>query len=152
MAANFGDFFPPEFQAEHRERSIRPGAVFRVYVTSTTPPKIKRIVILGINDGQALIGHLFINSNINLHFLNSDELRNLQIELNSAGRDYLEHTSYLDCSDLHKLSLEDLRQNYEQDSQILLGHMSAEDLTQALEKVRGARTIPPKIKRLFDLT
>ena len=121
MVANFGEFFPPEFQAEQRERNIRPGAVFKVYVTNTNPPKYKRIVILGINEDETLIGHLFINTSINLWQLDSDELRNLQIELLSDGRDYLDHDSFLDCSDLRKFSLEGLQQLYAQDLEIFFG-------------------------------
>ena len=64
MSANLGEFFPPEIRAASRERNLRPGAVFKIHVDSTNPPKIKRIVVLGVNEEHALIGHLFINSNI----------------------------------------------------------------------------------------
>lgn len=152
MNPNLGAFFPPEYQKAHREKNLRPGAVFKIYVKSTNPPKIKRIVILGINEEKTLIGHIFINSNINLQRLDTDELRNLQIYLEASHREYLDHNSYLDCSDLIPFPVADLERLYRADSSILLGHLSAEELAEARAKAATARTIRPKYKRMFGLT
>jgi len=151
MVPTLGERFPPEFQAAHRERSLRPGAVFRVHVNTTNPPKIKRIVVLSINQGNALVGHLFINSDINLFHLDTDELRNLQIFLESQTRDYLSHDSYLDCAQLYSLPLGELQALYAADPSILLGHLPETDLANAIEKVVNARTISNKIKRQCGL-
>lgn len=151
MSARLGDCFPPEFIARQAKHCIRPGAVFRIMATSTTPPKIKRIVVLGVNQGQALVGHLFINSKINLHVLHSDELRNLQIFLDSGTRDYLDHDSFLDCSDLRTLSIDDIKAFYQKERGVLLGYLSEEDLANAVSKTASARTVNNKLKRLFGL-
>ncbi|MCF6179052.1 MAG: hypothetical protein L3J63_06655 [Geopsychrobacter sp.] len=151
MAASLGDFFPADFQKKHREQNIRPGAVFSVFVQDTTPPKYKRIVILGINERKALIGHFLINSELNLQCLYTDALRNLQIEFTSDQRDYLEHDSFLDCSNLFSFPLDELRTRYSSNASILLGHLSEEDLDKATEKAAGASTISPKKKKMFGL-
>ncbi len=151
MVTNLGAFFPPEYQKAHRERNLRPGAVFKIFAKNTNPPKIKRIVVLGINEEKTLIGHLFINSNINLQCLDTDDLRNLQIYLEASYREYLDHNSYLDCSDLKPLPIAELERIYNADPSILLGHLSAEELAEARAKAAIAKTIRPKYKRMFGL-
>ena len=79
------------------------------------------------------------------------ELRNLQIFLDGSLSEYLDHDSYLDCSFLKEFSLTELKRRYSADITIFLGHLSEADLQKAREKVIGAKTIPPKIKKKFDL-
>jgi hypothetical protein len=151
MVPTLGDCFPPGFQEKYKASNIIPGAVFSIFATATTPPKIKRIVILGVNNDQAVIGHLYINSNLNLQCLNTDELRNLQIYLEAEGREYLDRDSFLDCSHLVTMTLEDLKAAYDKDSDIYLGNLLNEELDQAREKASSADTITRKLKKMFDL-
>lgn len=151
MGPTLGDCFPPGFQEKYKASNIKPGAVFRVFATATNPPKIKRIVILGVNNEQAVIGHLYINTDLNLFHLDTDELRNLQIYLEAEGREYLDHDSYLDCSHLVKMTLDDLKDAYDKDSDIYLGNLLDEELESAREKASSADTITPKLKKMFDL-
>lgn len=151
MSARLGEFFPAEFIARQADDCIRPGAVFRIYITTTTPPKIKRIVIVGVSQEEALIGHLLINSDGNWYQIDSDELRNLQIYLDSDSRDYLDHSSYLDCSSLFTLPMSTLKEHYLADPSILLGNLCPEDLAGAIEKTTSAPTITKKDKKKFGL-
>jgi len=151
VAAKLGDFFPANVRSAYCDGTIRPGAVFRVFVDTTNPPKDKILVVVGMSGDRALVGCLLVNSNVNLHVNYSDELRNLHIYLESEGREYLRHDSYLDCSQLHEMPLEKLRGLFERDAEILLGDFSEEDLGRAKQKVADAKTITAKLKKRYGL-
>lgn len=151
MLATLGDFFPTGVQEEFRERNLKAGSVFKILATNTTPPKEKRLVLVAVNDELALVGYLFINSEINLLCLDTDELRNLQIYLECAHRNYLSHDSYLDCSNLMEIPLEELKTVFAADRDIFLGELSEEDFLATIEKVTNAPTISNNKKRKFRL-
>lgn len=151
MSASLGDSFPPEVQKEFKARTLKAGAVFRVFLSWTVPPKEKRIVIVGVNEGKALVGHLLLNTNLNLNCHNNDELRNLQIYIPCDCCDYLDHDSYLDCSELFEYPLDKLQSEFDKDSEVFLGHLSNNDFTKVIDKVTNARTITPKKKKIFGL-
>lgn len=151
MHAKFGDIFPAGLKEDFRKRNIIAGSVFKIYATNTNPPKYKIIVLVAVNDEVALVGYIFVNSDPSWHCVDTDELRNLQLFLSHDTRNYLDHDSYLDCSDLMSLPLSDLDNAFAADGSILLGSLSADDLEKVIKKVTGAKTISKKQKKLFGL-
>lgn len=106
MTPTLGDAFPEEARNSFACQKLQPRTVCRLFIKDTNPPKVKRIVIIGINkEGKALIGYLFINSKINSTVFHSPELKSLHLQLSSKNAAYLDHDSFLDCSQIHEIEL-----------------------------------------------
>lgn len=58
---NFSDFFPDELKEQIANNNLKVGAVLRIPVSFTTPPKVKRLVIVGF----IALASVLINSEIN---------------------------------------------------------------------------------------
>ncbi len=86
MSPTLGDNFPKAYREEYCERHFKPWAIFRLFSEETTPPKIKRLVIAGINEKTGQVAILFINTGS----LQNPLLRNEQILLKLEGRTYLD--------------------------------------------------------------
>ncbi|MCW5910350.1 MAG: hypothetical protein KIT62_04710 [Cyclobacteriaceae bacterium] len=146
-----GDAFPGEFRKKFAEINIRIGSVIKTFVTDTTPPKIKRFVILGISVDKLAIGTLYINSAINPNLFPTPELKNLHLKLEKQSRDYLDHDSFLDCSKIYEKEYEDLLAVLQNDTSCLIGQLSSDDLILVKRTVKEARTIPLRTKKKFGL-
>lgn len=151
MTPKLGARFPSTTQNDFKKRTLSPGAVFRIKVTDTKPPKTKRILVLAIDKEVVSVGSLYINTEINGRVLRTHELQRLQMPLAAEGRVYLDHDSFLDCSQLHELPLMELQRLYDSNIEAYLGHMSTEDLAHAKKLAGNARTIEEKLKRKYGL-
>lgn len=148
----FGDVFPENFRTTFFEQNLKRGAVFKIASTQTTPPKLKRIVILGIHQGLAVVGYLFINSEINENVFPTPYLKSLHLPLTAtADRQYVEHDSFLDCSHIYEQNLHDLKDKIMTTMDSYLGQIAASDLSQILHLVATARTISPKLKKRYGI-
>jgi hypothetical protein len=146
-----GDAFPEEFRKQFAETNLTIGSVIKTFVTDTTPPKIKRFVILGISADKLAIGTLYINSEINPNLFPTVELKNLHLKLVKENREYLDHDSFLDCSKVYEKEYEDLLAVLQQDASCLIGQLSTDDLKLVKKTVKEARTIPVRTKKKFGL-
>jgi hypothetical protein len=109
MPPTIGDFFPQEYKDDHTDSIVVPGSVFRFYTEKTTPPKIKRFVILALNNDLAIVGMLYINSQINPNVFPTEELRSYHIPLDAEKCSFLDHDSYLDCSQILELPIDQIK-------------------------------------------
>jgi hypothetical protein len=148
---NLSDFFPDELKEQFANSHFNVGAVLRYHVDFTTPPKIKRFVIVGFDQQKIALASVLINSEINPNIFPTPELKALHLELEATNRDYLEHTSYVDCSQIIEQEVMTLKELLADDPSIHLGELDSKDLAVLLEKIRTAGTIPAKIKKKFGL-
>ena len=149
--SSLGSCFPDYLRENFSARQITPGSVLRIYASSTTPPKIKRIVILAITDDNICVGYLFVNSEINPNCFPTPELRRLHLPLQTVGRTYLDHDSYLDCSDVKEIPFNELKEILSNDPQKHIGKLSDSDFKQATELVKSALTISKKQKQKYRI-
>lgn len=149
MTPRLGDNFPKNYRAVHTRSVIKIGSVFKFYTRTTTPPKEKLFVIIAQDQQVAVLGLLYINSAINPNIFRTEELKKLHISLSRVGRAYLEHDSFLDCSKIESVSLERLKEIHSADSDSYMGELSEEDILRATSKIKEARTITAKDKKLF---
>ncbi len=70
-----GDHFPESLRKPFCDRNLQSGAVFKLQFTNTTPPKEKRIILLGIDTQIALAGYVFINTKVNMNVFHNSELQ-----------------------------------------------------------------------------
>lgn len=120
-------------------------------VDDTNPPKIKRFVIIGINEGVALVGYLFINTSINPNVFRTEDLKKLHLPLSKDGRPYIDYDSFLDCSHIYEMSIEKLEDVFSQDYETYLDQVSDDDMAQIRELIKAARTIPAKTKKRYGI-
>lgn len=146
MSPTLGDNFPKEYREEYCERHFIPWAVFRLFSEETTPPKIKRFVVAGINEETGQVAILFINTD----HLQNQRLRKEQMFLKSEGRPYLDHDSYLDCSKIYERSIGKIKEMFQNDTSVYLDTMSERDISEAKAVIRKSRIISLKTKEKYD--
>lgn len=127
------------------------GSVIRLYVTDTTPQKVKRFVVIAANKDGVLLGTLYLNSEINKNVFRTKHLKELQLDLDSEGRDYLDNPSFLDCSYIHQKTINELTLQVFKEPSSLIGKMDNSDLNKAKEKIQTAKTISKKVKEWYGL-
>ncbi len=86
---------------------------------------------------------------MNIH--HTEVLRNLQLEFKADGKEYLDHTSFLDCSRIYELIVDSLLKKMTDDIESYLGEMAEDDLVIVFERLKNAKTIPAKIKRRYGI-
>jgi len=149
--ANLGNFFPDDIKSDFASDKLKAGVVLRFFVTDTTPPKIKRIIIIAIEHSRILAATVFINSEINPAIFSSEELRKLQYKLEYAKCDFLDHDSYVDCSEIKERTADSLMKLLKSSPSVHLGELCTEEFKAIKELIKGARTIPVRIKKKFSL-
>ena len=151
MTPSLGDSFPKEHLETLFDQSLKEGAVFRLHVPHTSPPKTKRFVIIGINKSINSLAFIFINSIINPNVIKSQHLQSLQLPMDASGRDYIESDSYLDCSRLYEWSILSLKEKCTSNTKAHLGQISDVDLADAKQLTASARTIVRRLKKRYGL-
>ncbi|MGK7345036.1 MAG: hypothetical protein ACNS63_04430 [Candidatus Nitrospinota bacterium M3_3B_026] len=149
---SFRDKFPREWLSGLAEKHFKPGVVLRFHVKDTYPPKIKRLVVIAIDRKSDGFLAVYFNSSVNPHVLRTDHQRQLQIFFEKTeDRPYLARGSYLDCSNVHEFPLSKIKGSLTGNPGKWIGALSGEELEQAIGKLRGAKTVSPKIKKRYGL-
>lgn len=147
----FGKLIPKDIKLKLIEKVLVPGSVLRIPVGDTKPPKIKYIVLIAIDENSATYATIFINTDINMNILNTDELLNLQIELTPANCPAVEHNCYADCSRLSERPTTHVVGLVEKNADSHRGQLSKEHFDEVLSKLKSASTIIPIQKKKFNL-
>lgn len=148
---NLGDLFPDDLKDQFANDNFKIGAVLKYHVDSTNPPKYKRLIIIGFDNQKVFLASVFINSEINPNIFRSPQARNQHLELDANNRDYLDKTSFVDCSQIKVEDMATVRDLIATNPSIHIGELSNSDLTDVLDKVRNAINISPREKRRFGL-
>lgn len=148
---HFSDFFPDELREQITSDIFKVGAVLRYHVEFTNPPKTKRLIIIGFDENKVALASVLINSEINPNKFPSEKLKQLHLELEPTGRSFLDHKSYVDCSQIFEQDTEQVKNQLTSNPNIHIGELAPEDLIKVLEKIRSAPTIPAKTKKKFGL-
>ena len=151
MSIALGDFFPDDKRNEFAESKLKIGSVIKADVKDTTPPKTKRFIIVGIDNANILLATVYINSEINPNIFNTRYLKDLQYNLEKKDREYLDHDSYVDCSNLKIKKVDEIIRILKNSPLAYLGELNDEDLNMVKEKIKNSRTISIKEKKDFNL-
>ncbi len=146
---DLSDFFPQYYRDDFAERNIQKGSIIRVFVRDTTPPKIKRFIVIGFSQDKVLLGTVFINSEINSKIFTTEELRSLHISIDAANNDFIDHDSFIDCSSIRERSYDEIKQLLSKDTECLKGIVSETTMSIITETITNAKTISVKQKRKF---
>lgn len=148
--AGLGDLFPPEWRAERASQQLQPGAVLRTLVTDTTPPKIKRWIVIAATADTLLLGLVYINSEINPNIFPARD-RHLHVRMEPDARRLVEKPCFADCSTLHAMPLAKAQALLTEDAGCLLGHLAGHELGHFQQTVAGSRRMSTVEKRRFGL-
>ncbi|MGV8096734.1 MAG: hypothetical protein AB2L24_33170 [Mangrovibacterium sp.] len=106
-------------------------------------------IVLDITEDKYLVASVFINSEINFKYINSQELAALQYYLDTESFNFLDHNSVVDCS---KIFVEP----YEKYKIVLLknavrkkGNLSNDEVDKICQLVRKSKNITIKDKKKF---
>ena len=148
---SLSDSFPDGFKKDFAQRNLKIGSVIRLYVGDTNPPKQKRFILVGQSYDKLLFAAIFINSEINPNIFPTQELKDLNLKLLASERDYLDHDSYADCSNMQKRSADWLLKIIRKDPYRVIGEVSDADMKEIRARIKSARTIAPAVKKTFGL-
>lgn len=152
MTPSLGDAFPQNFRETFSNDKIKPGAVFRMYVEDTDPPKIKRFIILAINDDVSTVALFYINSEINPTMFQTEAMRKLHMPLDKSRFPFLDHDSFLDCSHLYERSINTLKNEFTHNLNIHLGQIGNIELEVIRKIASSSHTIERKLKKRYNLS
>ena len=148
---SLGESFPDALKKQFSENNLVAGAIIRAWVDNTTPPKIKRFIVIGVSQDKILLGVVYINSEINPNVFPTQELRDLHLKLTAGTRDYLTHDSYVDCSRIFQLERDSISRLLHDDPACHLGTIAKDDLQQIKKIIKGSRTVSVRVKKMFGL-
>lgn len=149
--ASLGDLFPKGLKDQIITGNLKVGSVFRIFDNTTKPPKIKRFIVVGLSQDNVMFATVFINTEINPNMFPTPELQALHLPLDINGRPYLDHSSYVDCSQIFEKKVEEVKSAYENDMQSHLGDLATEDLKAVKGIIKNTRTISVKKKKEYGL-
>ena len=146
---NLGDLFPNEWKSEYSVRNLKVGAIVKLHVKDTTPPKEKRFIIVGFTENNEIIAALYFNSEINYNVNWSSELRDQHIHFPAQEREYLDKDCYLDCSRLVFKNFDEIYRAVADNPGAFLGEVSQEDWKLIKQIVVDSPTIKGKVKKKY---
>lgn len=103
----------------------------------------KYLVVLGINNGYALLGGVVINSNINPHL--SQEIKDYHYRISQHEHPFLAYDSFVNCSQLIKTPISKLTHAQ------IVGRIVENELKVILGAVRECPRIRRAELRMFDI-
>lgn len=131
------------------QQYLRPGSVLRLFVKDTNPPKTKRFIVVGISVDEICIATVYINSNLNKKAAWSIELESLNIFFEKSDRPYLDHDSWIDCSDLIIRDVSEIQSIITKRADAVIGRLSDDDLSMVIDTLKNSPTIKGKTKKRF---
>lgn len=144
----FEDFLPKEDKKSLLlPKGIVLGMVIRAFVNFTNPPKEKRFIVVGFHQDKLNMASVLINSEINFKVNYSPELANQHLLFVSEGRTYLTKDSYIDCSEIHTIDLEEINQKINDKPEIIIGSVEKSDLDEIMKMLANSPVIKGKIKK-----
>lgn len=149
--SSLGDFFPDAFKDQFGQDKVNIGVLISLMVPDTKPPKIKRMIVVGQDRANIHVVSVYINSRLNVNVFRTEYMQSFHIRLPSEGRPYLDHDSYIDCTQVHHFSKDELVTYIAHHPEAYLGNLSPADLSTVLIKLAEAPTIKPAIKKRFGL-
>jgi hypothetical protein len=108
----------------------------------------KFFVVVGVSETE-VVGFFFINTKINEYIKNKPNLLGLQYELNAKDYAFLDHDSYLSCSNLITRKKTDIVESIAEGRTTIKGTLSETDIKEVLQVVRHSKVFSEATKRVF---
>ena len=115
-------------ESPSNSNGLNVGTVIRAYVGFTTPPKVKRFIVVGLHDNGTQASIVLINSEVHGTLFNSDYLK-----------------------DNHVVDITDIKEKIISDPTIVIGSVDKDDLADVIRTIKGSILIKPRIKSTYGI-
>lgn len=143
------EYLPLHLQRAHAVPSLENGVILKIYLTIVTPPKFKRVIIVGESPDQSQLAIVYINSKINKRVHKTREARRQQKYFDTKDREYLDKPSFVDCTKLVMIEKTKVQKVVRKKPSRVIGWLSNPDFDILKEKILASTTIKGKYKNKF---
>ena len=147
------DYFPENIKKSTFSSELKIGKIMYRYEDKITKPHNKFSIIVGICKEGISVARIYINSGINLNVLNTEYLKQLQIDILIKDYGCLDNDySFIDCSKIFEITYEELEIEYiNNPKEFFKDDLVDELLEKVLDKLANAKTIKPIVKKKYNL-
>lgn len=150
MCSSLGVFFPNELKNQFANEQVKAGAVIKTF--SKVADKVKRMIIVGTDEDNVYLSSVLINSKPSKKHLNNPTLYADILEFDTnENRKYLDHKSYIDCSEIHIKPIKELTEAISNNPNVYLDCVSNSDLRLIRDTIKNSKNIKGHIKKRFGL-
>lgn len=133
------------------ELIVKVGAVIRAFVEDTTPPKIKRFIVVGINEPESKVAIVYINSEYDPEKI-PPHLQGSHTMVETKHCPFLDYDSFVDCSDLREKGLDKIKKSLNKNPSIQIGTIPAQQLDNIMLILKKSKIISTHDKKRFGLS
>ncbi len=149
------DLMPESLKKDTFGKELRIGKIIHRYEYEITHPDNKFSIIVGMckENGDISIARVFINSDINLHVINTEELKQLQVDILKKDYTFLSNDySFINCSKIFdEVNYSELEQEYINNPiNFFKDDISKEKLRNIIDKITNSKTIKPIHKKKYN--
>jgi hypothetical protein len=137
----------PSGQSGSSQNRLQPGQVIYLFCPFTSPPKVKFLVIASLSSSSALV--FPINSQKGPYLCRRPWLLKCQVPIQASDYGFLDHDSFIDCGNVHRLYQSDIEDEIRADPTTIKGELHASTKQEILHVVQEATTISKRDKDLI---
>lgn len=140
--SKLGDHFPGVIKSNYVSSQLKPGQIVRLEVDFERTRKTReKFLVLTLVDEAS---YLFcINSEIHEYIKARKHLLKCQIEIKKTQYDFLDHDSYINCSEIIKIDYDDIIEEINSDISKIKGKLNDNEVKYIIKVLRKAITIEP---------
>ena len=144
--STFGDFFPEPEKQRFINDNLAPGKVLYLFSEFVEPPK-EKFLLLSCMEPEPLV--FVINSQINPFIKRDQHLFDCQVQLNASNYTFLDHDSYINCSQILSIGMNIIIDQVSSDLGRIKGEINMQTKQSVIQSVNRCRTISLAHKKLI---
>ena len=149
---NLGDYFPQHVKDDFAARSIEVGQALFIEIPEFNLPYKKYLIIAAINMHRTILAGVIVNTEINQNIARSKQLQSFHLLIKQADHPFLQYDSYVNCSTLHKRTVEEVGRAISANPAVVVGNVTADMLRKIHAALTDCREISRKDKNEFGFT
>ncbi|ARN78490.1 hypothetical protein BST97_11105 [Nonlabens spongiae] len=128
---------------------LKIGMVLKLFLVDTNPPKLKYLIIVGVDRSSISCVSVLINSKPNRKIHWHVDLMALQVPISASDHDFLNYDSFVDCSNLRQEQIYDLELELNSNLDAYVGDVTQTFLETLRNAIKHSNTIKGKLKKKF---
>lgn len=146
---SLGDLFPQNIKDQFAQRSINIGNALLIKLQDLQVNYDKYIILVGVNTQEKAVAYVIINTEINQNVFPSPYLQSLHLPIDCLRHAFLDHDSYIDCSNLKEFELEMLIAFITKNPERVVGNIDSTLLKDVHDNIKTNRIISAILKKKF---
>ncbi|MGV8026236.1 MAG: hypothetical protein AB2L18_06755 [Anaerolineaceae bacterium] len=145
-----GSSLPEQAQRALIKSKLKAGCLIHYFCDFTKPPKNKFIVIVHVDFRENLLLCFIVNSEINAFLQSKPELKNRQVELEQSKYKFLNHDSYINCSEvIDEIDIDNVIDHLVQEPGDYKCMLIDTEMQEIIQVVNGSTTITDNDQKLI---